>query len=134
MPSFCKRITPAANSRMSRGDAGEGTWRLTKKLTRTASWLGLVGIAPLLINLASWYFAKSVGCLIHEGSIMPCPIGGTDIGEVLHYGGIIGFAFAFTWPAAAASLVLYIAALLLWLRRRPRTKAETPGSQDKTSS
>lgn len=106
---------------------------MAKKLIRMAGWLGFAGIAPLLINAASWYFAKALGCLIHEGSIMPCPIGGTDIGEVLHYGGIIGFAFAFTWPAAAASLVLYLAALLLWLKRRPRRKAKTPGSQDKAS-
>jgi len=85
---------------------------------RTANWLALLGTFPLIINAICGFIAKSLGCIIHEGGIIPCQAVGTDIGMPLHYGGMFGLVFFSTWPSAATAFFMYLALTIRWASRR----------------
>jgi hypothetical protein len=77
-----------------------------------------IGFTPLISNIIAWQVASWFGCYVHEGTVPPCLVGSTDIGWPLHFMAIAGLLFALTWPFAAASIVLFTAALVRTVRRR----------------
>ncbi len=75
----------------------------------------IIGLAPLVLTLASAAVANALGCRLDEGGVHPCPLFGIDIGEALYAGGMMLWFFMLTAPIAAIGLLLWLIALVRFL-------------------
>jgi hypothetical protein len=98
-------------------------------------WYGLAGLlivlfaaAPLIgVMLASWT-AEANGCVLHEGFVNPCVVGGVDRGQLLYSLFVLGWLMLASIPLGAGALCVWLLALIvhrvLWGRaskeRHPR--------------
>ena len=76
-----------------------------------------IGFTPLISNIAGHSLVPLLGCEIHEW-YADCSEGLIDIGWLLSLMVAAGLLFTLTWPFAAASIVLFAAALVRTVRRR----------------
>lgn len=80
----------------------------------------LVGIAPVLSAFAASFIADAAGCVLNEGGIHPCLIGGVDFGDTLAVLFMAHWLALMTLPVAALALVVWLVALVLTLIVRRR--------------
>jgi hypothetical protein len=92
---------------------------LSKVLTWLAVITALIGWVPLLCVLLSYAIAQLGHCQIDEGSVHPCVFYGADLGEFLYGLAMMGWLFLLTFPAAIASVLLW---LVVWFLRRRRNR------------
>ena len=85
------------------------------------SALTLASFAPLLCVLLAGVVASALDCRLDEGAVHPCLLAGSDIGETLYTGFVLGWAAFITWPGMLVSLVLWLWLLArrLWCLTRP---------------
>jgi nitrate reductase NapE component len=95
-------------------------------------WLGyLLALFAILVfalwpvatvALSSW-LAQANGCMLDEGNVHPCMIGGSDWGPALYTMFVLGWFMLATVPigafALAAWLLVIVVHYLVWRRRRP---------------
>ena len=83
--------------------------------------IALFGLWPIFSVLLTSTLAETYGCIVDEGSVHPCMIGGVDWGEALYAMGVMGWFMLLTLPAAAFAGMVWMVALLvhfgLWLKR-----------------
>lgn len=91
---------------------------MAKVLSWLALVLSLIGWVPLFCVFLAYAIAQLGHCQLDEGSIHSCVLYGTDLGSLLYELAMMGWLFLMTFPAAIASVVLWLAVLFLWLRRR----------------
>jgi len=68
----------------------------------------LLTAGPLISAVLATYIAEANGCVLNEGGVNPCIIGGVDWGYALYA------MFVFGW-VAIVTFQLGVAALLVWL-------------------
>lgn len=92
--------------------------------TKALFWLAviatLVGWFPVFDVLSSMAIAQLAHCQVDEGSVHPCVLYGTDLGEFLTVLFVSGWYFFVTFPVAIASVVLW---LVVWFLRWRRSRA-----------
>ena len=91
----------------------------------------LAAAGPLLSVLAASMIAQANGCVVDEGSVHPCIVNGSDMGETLYAMGVLGWFMFFTIPAGALAFLLWIIAIAVHvsLRRRKRAAVATTAAQ-----
>jgi hypothetical protein len=72
----------------------------------------LVAAAPLLIALGAGTYAASHGCVLHEGFVNPCIVGGRDVGKALYTLGVLGWFGIATIPLGVIALLTLI---VVWI-------------------
>lgn len=83
----------------------------------------LFAAAPLLSVLLSTSIAENAGCTIHEGSANSCIVFGAEVGGTLYAMFVAGWLSFITLPIGFAALLAWLlAALLMWLRRKPKPR------------
>lgn len=91
--------------------------------------LMLLGIAASFTPLAATMLASAIaaghGCMLHEGFVNPCVIGGVDRGATLTAMFVSGWYMLFTLPAGVTLLLLWLVAevvmpLVRWGRGKTR--------------
>lgn len=92
-----------------------------------ASFVLIVSIAgaPLWSALIAGWIADAHGCVLNEGGVHPCVIGGADRGELLLTMFVVGYFGMVTVPAGMVALAIWAVAALLVavLRRRGERQA-----------
>ena len=87
----------------------------------------LFAIAPLLSVLIASAIAEANGCVLHEGGVNPCVIGGVDRGETLLTMFVLGWLMFLTLPAGAVAFLIWLVVLIIHrvlLSRTRQTRAE----------
>lgn len=74
-------------------------------------------IAPIVIATTAESIAGSHGCALHEGFANACTIGGSDWGDTLYGGFVLGWMFFLTGPLGIVALVILFA-VKAWHRGR----------------
>jgi hypothetical protein len=92
------------------------------------SVLTLASFAPVLCLLLAGLVASALDCRLDEGSAHPCLLAGTDIGQSLNTGFVLGWVAFVTWPGMLVSLALWLWLLArrLWRLVRPASGASPP--------
>ena len=95
-------------------------------------WLLLVlillfALAPVISVLVAGWLAESNGCVLHEGGINPCMVGGSDMGPTLYTLFVLGWFMLATIPLGGGALIVWLVILIIhriaWGRMQ---KATTP--------
>jgi hypothetical protein len=76
----------------------------------------LIGFAPLISFAVAEVVMSLFGCTAHEFDMRRCWVGPIDLSMLLFPMRIAVMLLQFTWPLALASIVLYIAMALRWVR------------------
>lgn len=81
-------------------------------------WLLLVVIAlfaaaPILSVLLGGTLAEANGCVLNEGSIHPCMIGGADWGGTLYTLFVLGWFALATLPLGGGALIVWLTILII---------------------
>ena len=74
--------------------------------------------APLSIALAAGGLASALGCELNEGSIHPCLLFGSDIGETLYTMFVAGWLTIIGIPYAVGALIVLAVVAAILNRRR----------------
>jgi hypothetical protein len=91
---------------------------MTKKLMSILLVLILLAwAAPLLLALGAGGLASVLGCELNEGSIHPCILFGSDIGQTLYTFGVLGWLSIIGIPFAVGALAIWVVVSLLLSRR-----------------
>ena len=90
----------------------------------------LLAISPLLSAMVAGTIANRYGCQLDEGSVHPCVVNGSDIGETLYTMGVLGWLALGTIPLGLIAIGVYLVCVALfylarWLLRRERVKPVT---------
>ncbi|MFL6724462.1 MAG: hypothetical protein ACJ8E7_10065 [Sphingomicrobium sp.] len=115
-------------------EPSQGQRRSSRRLIMWAIATLVIGLLPIISSLLVELVAPQLGCLVIEhgaytrlippeqyygGDLRPgCTFGGVDIGPALHAMHMFIYGIVFTWPMVIASLVLWVALLFNWPRRR----------------
>ncbi len=94
--------------------------------TSLASKIGLVllavvtvaSVTPLVSLIASSGVASALDCPLDEGSAHPCRLAGTDIGDTLYAGFVMGWLMLVTAPVMLVTALFWIVFALRSLHRR----------------
>lgn len=99
------------------------------------SWLRAVILITILLLILGWMLwpvasimmagsiANANDCQLDEGSIHPCIVNGTDMGEQLYSMGMMGWFMLVTIPTGLIALAVYgVILLVIWLVLRNRRK------------
>lgn len=84
----------------------------------------LVGIAPVLLAFSASLIADAAGCVLNEGGINPCLIGGVDVGDTLAVLFMTHWLALMTLPVAGLALVVWLVALVVTLLLRWQRSAK----------
>ena len=71
----------------------------------------LASLPVISVFTASW-IATSLGCVLNEGDVHPCPFHGVDLGEMLYGMTVMGWFALGTLPLGAIALALL---LVVWI-------------------
>ncbi|NGP16734.1 hypothetical protein [Devosia aurantiaca] len=81
----------------------------------------LIAAAPLLSVIFTAYVAEANGCVVDEGSVHSCMIGGSDWGETLYFTGMMGWFMLATIPLGGGALIVWFVLLVIhyiaWRRK-----------------
>jgi hypothetical protein len=77
----------------------------------------LLWAAPLLLALAAGGLASALGCELNEGSVHPCMLFGSDIGETLYTFGVLGWLSIIGIPFVVIALIIWVIVGLVLSRR-----------------
>lgn len=73
----------------------------------------LFAFAPVLGILLAGFLAEANGCMLNEGSINPCMIGGTDWGDTLYTLFVLGWFALATLPLGGGALIVWLVILII---------------------
>jgi hypothetical protein len=94
-------------------------------------WLLLVlillfALAPVFSVLLGGFLAEANGCVLNEGSINPCMIGGADWGGTLYMLFVMGWFALATLPLGGGALIVWLVILIIhriaWGRMQKASK------------
>ncbi len=91
----------------------------------------LVAFLPVISVAIAGEIANANGCQLDEGSVHPCVVNGTDIGETLYTLGVLGWLMLATLPLGFAAVLVYILGVAVFYiaRRFLRSRKEAAGAQ-----
>lgn len=70
-----------------------------------------VAFLPLFSVAIAGGIANANGCELDEGSVHPCVVAGTDMGETLYAMGVMGWLMLATIPVGLGLVVVYLLAV-----------------------
>lgn len=73
----------------------------------------LLALAPMISVVIAGSIAEANDCTLNEGSVHPCLVGGTDMGETLYAMGVMGWFMLGTLPLGAGALLVWAVVLVL---------------------
>ncbi|MCP8882911.1 hypothetical protein NIM87_05325 [Devosia sp. XJ19-1] len=81
-------------------------------------WLQLVlillfALAPVISVIVAGWLAEANGCVLHEGNINPCLIGGADWGGTLYMLFVLGWFALATLPLGGGALIVWLVILII---------------------
>jgi hypothetical protein len=81
-------------------------------------WLLLVvilafALAPVFSVLLAGFLAETNGCMLNEGDINPCIIGGADWGSTLYTLFVLGWFALATLPLGGGALIVWLVILII---------------------
>jgi hypothetical protein len=83
----------------------------------------LVAFSPLISVVIAGSIANAHGCTLDEGSVHPCIVNGTDMGETLYTMGVMGWLMLATIPIGLVVVGVYLVlVLVIYLVRRYRAQ------------
>lgn len=83
----------------------------------------LVALAPVLSVIVAGGVANIGGCVLNEGDVHPCVIGGVDLGETLYTMFVLGWLMLVTLPMGALALLIWMIVAVVMYVRRSRSAA-----------
>lgn len=83
----------------------------------------LVALSPVLSVIVAGGIANFGGCVLNEGNVHPCVIGGVDLGETIYTMFVLGWLMLVTLPMGALALLIWIIVAAVWYIRCPRSVA-----------
>ncbi len=86
----------------------------------------IVTVAPLVSALTAGWIASANGCALDEGSVHPCLVNGTDIGETLYTFGVLGWLMLATIPLGALGVLVWVIVAVIMLASGKRKAAQPP--------
>jgi len=88
-----------------------------------------LGFLICSVFTAGW-IATSLGCVLNEGDVHPCPFHGFDLGEMLYGMAVMGWFALGTLPLGAIVLALLLLAwIIVTIQDRNRARAASQGPQ-----
>ncbi|MBR9651199.1 hypothetical protein [Thalassovita aquimarina] len=91
---------------------------IRRRRTLLISIVLLISLAPAISMFWASWFAERHDCVLHEGYVNPCIVGGKDWGETLYTAFVMGWLMMLTLPVAATILlVLTLKAAFNLIRR-----------------
>lgn len=72
----------------------------------------LLAALPVISVVIAGTIADANGCRVDEGSVHPCLVGGTDLGELLYTLGVLGWLMLLSIPAGIAAIGVWAVILL----------------------
>ncbi len=97
------------------------------------TWLRAVILIVILLLILGWMLwpvasvmiagsiAEANNCQLDEGSVHPCIVNGSDMGEQLYSMGVMGWFMLVTIPTGLIALAVYgVILLIIWLVVRNR--------------
>ena len=78
---------------------------------------------PIASVAAAALVASWNGCVLNEGNVNPCVVGGKDIGETLYAMGVMGWFMLATIPLGVIAFVIWTVGWLIWYTRRQKAAA-----------
>lgn len=89
----------------------------TRRFPMGAYWVTLAVILllaalPVISVIIAGTIADANGCRVDEGSVHPCLVGGTDMGELLYTLGVLGWLMLLSIPAGLAAIGIWAVILL----------------------
>jgi len=85
--------------------------------------LTLTSFAPVFTLLMSDTVASIMHCPLDEGSTHPCIIGGTDFGDALYTGAVLGWLMLVTWPGMLITIGIWLVLTIRFLMLHTVKKA-----------
>ena len=79
---------------------------------------------PLVPAILASVIAASRGCKLDEGSVHPCVVFGTDIGEVLYTMFVMGLFAMGTFPSGILALIVFAVIVRLCKRAAERNELQ----------
>jgi uncharacterized membrane protein YdbT with pleckstrin-like domain len=81
-------------------------------------WLLLVlillfALAPVISVAVAGWLAETNGCVLNEGSVNPCMIGGADRGDTLYMLFVLGWFALATLPLGGGALIVWLVILII---------------------
>jgi hypothetical protein len=68
----------------------------------------LIAFLPLISVAIAGSIAQANGCQLDEGSVHPCVVNGTDMGETLYAMGVMGWLMLATIPLGLGAAAIYL--------------------------
>jgi len=88
----------------------------------------LAACLPVISVFSAGWIATSLGCVLNEGDVHPCPFHGIDLGEMLYGMTVMGWFALGTLPLGAIALaMLLLAWIIVTIQDWRRTKSATSG-------
>lgn len=82
----------------------------------------LLAALPVISVVIAGTIAEANGCRVDEGSVHPCLVGGTDMGELLYTLGVLGWLMLVSIPAGLVAIGIWCVILVLhrlgWKRKQ----------------
>lgn len=102
-----------------------------RKIGLAVLWLvTLASFAPLVSLLGASLVAGALGCPLDEGSVHPCLVAGSDLGDSLYAAALLGWLMLATWPGMLASLAVWLWLIGRRLLRAGKASAEVKAGRD----
>jgi hypothetical protein len=89
----------------------------TRRFPMGVYWVALAVIVllaalPVISVVIAGTIADANGCRVDEGSVHPCLVGGTDLGELLYTLGVLGWLMLLSIPAGIAAIGIWAVIIL----------------------
>ncbi|MHC1782235.1 MAG: hypothetical protein AB9891_05645 [Anaerolineaceae bacterium] len=91
----------------------------------------IVAFLPAISVAIAGSIANANGCQLDEGSVHPCIVNGTDMGETLYTMGVMGWLMLATIPLGLGAVVVYLLLVAVFyivrgiIRRRQAVASQT---------
>ncbi|HEX7531933.1 MAG TPA: hypothetical protein VF340_01720 [Methyloceanibacter sp.] len=92
--------------------------------------VAMLASLPVISVFTAGWIAASLGCVLNEGDVHPCPFHGFDLGEMLYGMAVMGWFALGTLPLGAIALALLLLAwIIVTIQDRNRARAASQGPQ-----
>ena len=73
----------------------------------------LFALSPVISVFVAGWLAETNGCVLHEGNINPCIVGGSDLGPMLYTLFVLGWFALATLPMGGGALIVWLVILII---------------------
>ena len=70
-------------------------------------------LAPVISVFVAGWIAETNGCMLNEGDINPCMVGGSDLGPTLYTLFVLGWFALATLPLGGGALIVFLVILII---------------------